>query len=246
MKQPLLNIKNLSYSIENKPILSDISLHVSAGEFVCLTGPSGCGKSTLASIIAGLIKPTAGTVEIDSTRKNCVTLVSQENTLFPWKTIRQNMLLGMYGQPRTPDEKMKKAETVLLEFGLGDHIDLYPGQLSGGLKQRAHIARSLLYGAEIVILDEPFSALDDQTRRHMQQALLAIWEKLGLTIIFITHYLAESIIVSDTIYVMKPHPGEIVERIHVDLPRPRRREDRTKKAFRDIEDRLFTKLKEFV
>lgn len=152
----------------------------------------------------------------------------------------------MYGQSGTKEEKMEKAETVLQEFGLVEHIDLYPGQLSGGLKQRAHIARSLLYGAEIVILDEPFSALDDQTRRHMQQALLAIWQKLGLTIIFITHYLAESIILSDTIYVMKPRPGEIVEKIEVTLPRPRKREDRAKKSFRDIEDRLFEKLKEFV
>ena len=230
--------------------LSDITFSIKKGEFVCLTGPSGCGKSTLAAIMSGLIAPTNGAIQFDgSTAQHTlkkVTLVSQEDTLFPWKNVFDNIMLGMYSQHISENDKKEKAAFIMNEFGLEKHAHLYPGQLSGGLKQRLNIARAIAYAPEVLILDEPFSALDIETKTRVQNSLLRVWKELKLTIVYITHSISESVVLSDTIYVMRPSPGEIVLKVSVDLPRPRDGEVRRSKAFLEYETTLFQKLKEFV
>jgi NitT/TauT family transport system ATP-binding protein len=205
--------------------LRDIALKIHRRELVCVIGPSGCGKSTLIRIIAGLDEPTTGRMLVDGkeTSGPCPErgMVFQGYTLFPWLTVKRNVMFGleMGGMDRT------QAEGEALQWidlvGLTRFKDAYPAQLSGGMKQRVAIARALAPNPRVLLMDEPFGALDAQTRAQMQAHLLEIWRNVDVTILFITHDLDEAIFLADRIVVLKAHPGEIQEIIEVPVPRPR-------------------------
>jgi NitT/TauT family transport system ATP-binding protein len=205
--------------------LRDISFRVHRREFVCVIGPSGCGKSTLIRILAGLEEPTSGKVLLDGHEVRGPGpdrgMVFQSYTLFPWLTVTRNVMFGleMKGLPT------QQAESEALQWidlvGLSRFKNAYPTQLSGGMKQRTAIARALAAQPRILLMDEPFGALDAQTRCHMQEHLLEIWRNVDITILFITHDLDEAILLADRILVFKASPGEVQELIEVPVPRPR-------------------------
>jgi NitT/TauT family transport system ATP-binding protein len=205
--------------------LHDISLRIHRRELVCVIGPSGCGKSTLIRIVAGLDEPTAGRMLVDGRE---VTgpgpdrgMVFQGYTLFPWLTVKRNVMFGleMAGMGREIAEAEARQWIALV--GLNKFSDCFPHQLSGGMKQRVAIARALAPNPRVLLMDEPFGALDAQTRAQMQAHLIEIWRNVDVTILFITHDLDEAIFLADRIVVLKAHPGEIQEIIEVPVPRPR-------------------------
>ncbi len=220
----------------------DASLKVSRGEFVTLVGPSGCGKSTLLNIIAGLIEPTDGRILIDgqeeANRRRHFGYMFQRDLLLPWRNIRANVALGIevLGVPKRKAREM--AGTILDEFGLGGFADKYPVQLSGGMRQRAAFMRTLLCQREILLLDEPFGALDALTRSVMQEWLLKLWGRHHHTIIFITHDIEEAVFLSDRILTMSARPGRIKNEFRVDLPRPRDHTILTTPAFTALKQRV--------
>ena len=203
----------------------DVSLQVQPSEFVSLIGPSGCGKSTILSIVAGFLKPTSGEATVDGAK---ITkpgsdrgVVFQQYSLFPWLSVRRNVEFGlkMAGEPRTTREQ--KARTLLGLAGLLAFEDHYPDQLSGGMKQRIGIVRALATSPQVLLMDEPFGALDTQTRVVMQEILTNMWQQFRISVLFITHDIEESVFLSDRIYVMTSRPGRIKAEIKVPLPRPR-------------------------
>ena len=205
--------------------LREVSFRVHRREFVCVIGPSGCGKSTLIRMVAGLDHPTSGRMLLDGRE---VTgpgpdrgMVFQGYTLFPWLTVTQNVMFGleMQGVDRTSAESRAREWIDLV--GLGRFATAYPAQLSGGMKQRTAIARALAANPRILLMDEPFGALDAQTRAQMQMHLMEIWRNVDVTILFITHDLDEAILLADRILVLKANPGEVQELIEVPVPRPR-------------------------
>ncbi len=205
--------------------LRDISLKIHRREFVCVIGPSGCGKSTLIRIIAGLDEPTSGRMLVDGkeTSGPCPErgMVFQGYTLFPWLTVRRNVMFGLEMEGMDRPEAEREALQWIDLVGLGRFKDAYPSQLSGGMKQRVAIARALAPNPRVLLMDEPFGALDAQTRAQMQSHLLEIWRNVEVTILFITHDLDEAIFLADRIVVLKANPGEVQEIIEVPVPRPR-------------------------
>jgi NitT/TauT family transport system ATP-binding protein len=207
--------------------LTDISLRVEDGEFVSILGPSGCGKSTLLYIVGGFIAPTAGAAKVDG---KPVTgpgpdrgPVFQEFALFPWKTVLGNVMYGLVQRGAARQEARARARELLALVHLGAYEDFYPKELSGGMKQRVALARTLAYRPSILLMDEPFGALDAQTRTRLQNDLLEIWERDRKTVLFVTHSVEEAVFLSDRVAVMTRSPGRIKEVIAIDLPRPRRR-----------------------
>lgn len=204
--------------------LDDIALSVREGEFVCIVGPSGCGKSTLLRILAGLEEPSSGEVRIDVARNDrpVNSMVFQEQSTFPWMTVRENTAFGL--DMRRVDKRTRD-ETVgyyLQKVGLGGFADAYPHQLSGGMKQRVCLARALANGAEVLLMDEPFASLDEQTKILMQEELLRVWEEeRGRTVVFITHSIDEAVMLADVVVVMSARPGRIKAVIPVPFQRPR-------------------------
>jgi len=205
--------------------LRDINFKAHRREFVCVIGPSGCGKSTLIRILAGLESQTTGEVLLDG---NPVTgpgsergMVFQGYTLFPWLTVKKNVMFGPEMNNRGGLEAEREALQWLDLVGLEKFADAYPHQLSGGMKQRVAIARALVNQPRILLMDEPFGALDAQTRLKMQSHLLDIWKNIDITVLFITHDLDEAIFLADRILVLKANPGEVSELIEVNVPRPR-------------------------
>lgn len=233
-------IENLSKSFPKEDggviwALKDINLEIQDKEFVCLVGPSGCGKTTLLRIIAGLETPTTGRVIVDG---NEVTgpdprrgMVFQEYSLFPWRKVIDNIAFGLEMRGVEKEERRKKAERYLEMVGLSQFRDAYPYELSGGMRQRVAIARALANDPDVLLMDEPFGALDAQTRNRMQGELLSIWEKTKKTIIFITHSVDEAVYLSDRIVVLTPRPGSIREIVEIPWPRPR---DRTSSEFAEV------------
>ncbi|HEX8601473.1 MAG TPA: ABC transporter ATP-binding protein [Pseudoduganella sp.] len=208
--------------------VQDVSLHIRPGEFICVLGPSGCGKSTLLGGLAGHWQPSGGSIRVDG---DTVAgphpdrgLVFQQHTLFPWKKVLDNVAFGlkMKGVDRT--ERRQRARDMLKLVGLEGFEDRYPVQLSGGMQQRVEIARVLINGPRVMLMDEPFGALDAQTRLKMQELLLDVWTRVKTTIVFITHDIDEALFLADRILVMSPRPGRIIEEIHLDFPRPRNAE----------------------
>ena len=205
--------------------LNKINLQIHRREFVTAIGPSGCGKTTLIRILAGLEFPTSGNVLLEGKKMEGPSaergMVFQDYTLFPWLSVKKNVMFGLeikgLGTLKAEAEAMEWLEIV----GLAKFADAYPGQLSGGMKQRVAIARSLANRPEILFLDEPFGALDAQTRASMQAYLLKIWQNVDVTIFFVTHDLDEAVYLSDRILVLRANPGEIDELIEVPVPRPR-------------------------
>ena len=207
--------------------LAPLSLGIESGRFVSLVGPSGCGKSTLFNIIAGLQYPTEGRVMIggeDATGTiGRVGYMLQKDMLLPWRTVLDNVILGMEIQNVPKAEARERALPLLQRYGLGGFESLYPNSLSGGMRQRAALLRTLLFDTDVILLDEPFGALDAQTKQQMQEWLLQLWSDFGKTIVFVTHDVEEAIYLSDDVHVMGTRPGRIVETIAVPLPRPRDR-----------------------
>jgi NitT/TauT family transport system ATP-binding protein len=207
--------------------LSDISLTVPDGEFVSILGPSGCGKSTLLYIVGGFVAPSSGTVRVDGKE---VTgpgpdrgPVFQEFALFPWKTVLGNVSYGLLQQGETRAAAEAKARDLLAMVHLGGYEHFYPKELSGGMKQRVAIARTLAYGPRILLMDEPFGALDAHTRTRLQRDLLEIWERDRKTVLFVTHSVDEAVLLSDRVVVLSAAPGRIKTIVTIDLPRPRDR-----------------------
>jgi NitT/TauT family transport system ATP-binding protein len=224
--------------------LADVSFAVEEGRFVTLVGPSGCGKSTLLQILAGLIAATSGVARIDGERirapmPNKIGMVFQDPTLLPWKTALANVEfpLDLRGVDRTL--RRRRCSALLDLVGLSEFADHYPHELSGGMRQRVAIARGLAQDPRLILMDEPFAALDEQTRTRMGHDLLDIWQKTGKTVFFITHSLTEAIYLSDVVLVMSPRPGRIIETIAIDFPRPRELDMIGSEAFGRIRNRIW-------
>jgi NitT/TauT family transport system ATP-binding protein len=218
---------SLSYDSIEGPVqaVADTQIHVKPGEFVSIVGPSGCGKSTLLNAVAGFLKPTTGIVTVDGEKVNGPSaergMVFQQYSLFPWKTVRENVEFGlkMRGMPRSQRERA--ARTLLGLAGLDAFEKHYPEKLSGGMKQRVGIVRALATGPKVLLLDEPFGALDAQTRVIMQQILTNMWQRLKISVLFVTHDIDEAIFLSDRVYCMTARPGSIKAEIPIPLERPR-------------------------
>ena len=245
-REVILEVKDLYKTFESPQgevtALKNINFQTHRREFVCVIGPSGCGKSTLIRILAGLESPSSGQVLLDGQPKSDPGpdrgMVFQGYTLFPWLTIKKNVMFGlqMSGKSRV------NAESEALQWidlvGLSKFVDAYPHQLSGGMKQRVAIARALANQPRILLMDEPFGALDAQTRFKMQTNLIDIWRNIDITILFITHDLDEAIYLADRILVLKAHPGEVQELIEVPVPRPRNPEQFLSPEFLATKKRL--------
>jgi NitT/TauT family transport system ATP-binding protein len=207
--------------------VQDVSLTIGKGRFVCLLGPSGCGKSTLLNMAAGFIKPTAGLILTDGVPISGPGadrgVVFQEYALFPWYTVLENVELGPRSKNVPKPQRQEIAERFLTMVGLIDHRHKYPKELSGGMRQRAAIARTLANEPPIILMDEPFGALDAQTREGLQDQLLEIWAATHITVVFVTHSLNEAVILADEIAILAAHPGRLVQIVRVDLRRPRSR-----------------------
>jgi NitT/TauT family transport system ATP-binding protein len=224
--------------------LADVSFSVEEGQFVTLVGPSGCGKSTLLQILAGLIAATSGEARIEGERicapmPEKIGMVFQDPTLLPWKTALANVEfpLDLRGIDRTA--RRKRCAALLELVGLREFADHYPHELSGGMRQRVAIARGLAQDPRLILMDEPFAALDEQTRTRMGHDLLDIWAKTGKTVFFITHSLTEAIYLSDVVLVMSPRPGQVIDTIAIDFPRPREVDIIGSEAFGRIRNRIW-------
>ncbi len=217
--------KSFDYKDKRLIVLENIDLHLKANEFVCLVGASGCGKSTLLKVIAGLEKPSSGQILVD----NDVVLgpgadrgmIFQSYTLFPWLSVADNIGFGSEIQKLSNSERKQKIAYYLEVVGLTRFADAYPKQLSGGMKQRVAIARALANNPEVLLMDEPFGALDAQTKEQMQQFMQQLWEQTQMTVLMVTHDVEEAIFLSQRIYVMGSQPGCIREEVQINLPQHR-------------------------
>ena len=246
MQRPKIEVRGLSQIFDGHDgasvaALDGVDLAIAERTFVSLLGPSGCGKSTIFNIIAGLQAPTAGEVFLDGepiTRMvGFVGYMLQKDLLLPWRTVLDNVILGMeiHHVPRA--EARKRAQVVLERYGLAGFERQYPAALSGGMRQRAALMRTLLYDTEVILLDEPFGALDAQTRATMQEWLLSLWTDFDKTVVFVTHDVEEAVYLSDRIFVMSPRPGRIKDVIEVAIPRPRPRNTVDTPEFLEIKQR---------
>ena len=216
-----------AHTANNHLALSDISLQIAEGEFVSIVGPSGCGKSTLLYMVGGFVAPSRGAVSVAG---KPVTgpgpdrgPVFQEFALFPWKTVLGNVMYGLLQQGVSRPEAEAKARALISLVRLTGYERFYPKELSGGMKQRVAIARTLAYGPTILLMDEPFGALDAHTRTGLQNELLEIWERDRKTVLFVTHSVEEAVFLSDRVVVLTRSPGRVKATVDIDLPRPRRR-----------------------
>jgi NitT/TauT family transport system ATP-binding protein len=218
---------DLTYATSRGPLeaLKALSFDVAAGEFVSILGPSGCGKSTLLKLVTGLISPTAGTIRLagDPVRgpRREVGIVFQQPTLLPWKTVIENVLVPIRAMGMDVGAKRGGALELLDMMKLGKFTRHYPSELSGGMQQRVGIARCLIHDPTLLLMDEPFAALDALTRESMMDELQRIWMTTGKSVLFITHSIPEAVYLSDRIIVLSPRPGRVLHTLNVDLPRPR-------------------------
>jgi NitT/TauT family transport system ATP-binding protein len=227
--------------------LRDTSLEVRRGELLALIGPSGCGKSTLLSILGGLVTPTSGQVEVAGQlvrgpMPRRIAFVFQENALLPWNTILENVVVGMIFQGVPRPEREARARASLEAVGLKDFMQHYPGQLSGGMRQRAALARALSLQTDILLMDEPFGALDEQTRMILGEDLSVLLASAGKTIVFVTHSLGEAVFLADRVAVFSARPGTIKTVIDVDEPHPRRPDFVTSAKFAALRNELYALL----
>ncbi|MFY9414629.1 MAG: ABC transporter ATP-binding protein [Tepidanaerobacteraceae bacterium] len=222
-----INMEKLTkifYTNQKKVVaLDNIDLSVKEGEFLCIVGPSGCGKTTLLRILAGLEKQTWGKLVIRSKNpeKPLTSMVFQGDSVFPWMTVKENVAYGLRIKGLPKSERLRIAGRYIKLMGLEGFADAFPHQLSGGMKQRINVARAFVSDPEILLMDEPFGALDEQNRLLLQQELLKIWEGSGKTSLFITHSIDEALVLADRIMVMTAHPGKVKAIVPVNIPRPR-------------------------
>jgi NitT/TauT family transport system ATP-binding protein len=248
----LIEVSSLSHVYNGAqgavPALHDISLSVPAGRFVVIVGPSGCGKTSLLMMLAGLRAQTQGTIlchgrPIPEPDPDRVGVIFQEASLYPWLTALDNIEfpLSLRGAPR--QERRRRAEAMLRLVGLEGFGERFPHELSGGMKQRVAIARGLVQDPPVLLMDEPFAALDEQTRMTMGHELLRIWSTTSKTVVFITHSLTEAVYLADEVLVMSARPGRIIDRIPVTLPRPRTYEMMATDVFGRLRDRIWQQIR---
>lgn len=237
-----IEVTGISSKYEDLRVLEDISLFADERELVSILGPSGCGKSTLFNIISGLIKPDAGKVLIngeDHTGKpGRVSYMHQKDLLFPWRTIMDNVIIPLVIRGEAIEKARAQADKYFSVFGLEGFQDRYPSQLSGGMRQRAALLRTYMFKSDIMLLDEPFGGLDAITRRKMQEWLLQVLEKLGSTILFITHDIDEAIFLSDRIYLFTERPASVRRVFTVDIDRPRGSKTFTSDRFNRLKESI--------
>lgn len=226
----MIQIKNIFFSHKtadgvNIPTLEDVCLYIRENEFISIIGPSGCGKTTLLEIIAGLTQPDSGTISIKTNKGNqkfgWAGYMSQSDTLLPWRTVAQNVGIGLEIKNIPKNSYKKRVSHLIEKVGLKGNETRYPSELSGGMKKRVDLIRTLAFDPKVLLLDEPFGALDAQTRETLQQDLLSLWRSEKKTIVFITHDLIEAIMLSDRIFMMGKKPSKIIKVFDIDIPRPR-------------------------
>jgi NitT/TauT family transport system ATP-binding protein len=226
--------------------LADVALTVEAEEFVALLGPSGCGKSTLLNLIAGLSSPTSGQVWFDGeppAGRTVAAMVFQEFALFPWRTVQRNVEFGLEEARVPADERARRAGRYIELTGLVGFETRYPHQLSGGMRQRVGIARALAVEPAVLLMDEPFSALDAQTRQLMQEELLGIWERTRKTILYVTHNIQEAVYMADRVVVLSRRPGQVLAEVKIELDRPRTEAMIGEPAFVQAAERIWQLIK---
>jgi ABC-type nitrate/sulfonate/bicarbonate transport system ATPase subunit len=241
----MVSISNVGVSFERGAsvidVLRGIDLEVFQGEFVCILGPSGCGKSTLLSLIGGFLEPTEGAVTIEGETVGGPDprriLVFQERGVFPWLTVRGNIGFGLFRL--TKEERERRIEHYVRLVGLNGFEDAYPAELSGGMKQRVEVARALAVNPDMLLLDEPFGALDSITRLVMRRELLRIWQAEQKTIVFVTHDIDESVQLADRVVVLSTRPASIRRIVEIDVPRPR---DISSRRYLNLRDAIFEEL----
>jgi ABC-type nitrate/sulfonate/bicarbonate transport system ATPase subunit len=238
----LLRLRNVEKVFGDTVALAPTSLEIAAGSFVAIVGPSGCGKSTLFNVIAGLLQPEQGEVELDGRLINGATghvgYMLQKDLLVPWRTVEDNITMAARLTRRVTNDDRLEARRVAHQYGLGEFLRHYPSALSGGMRQRVAFMRTLVTHQPLLLLDEPFGALDAQTRLEMQQWLLQVWRETGRTVLFITHDVDESIFLSDRILVMSPRPGRVVADISNPLGRPRTFDSLTDPHFVEVKSQI--------
>ena len=230
------------------PVLDGVGFTVREGEFVSVIGPSGCGKTTLLNCVAGLDEPSNGSVELDGSsvqhRLGMVGFMPQKDLLLPWRTVLDNAILGLELMGRPRSGARRRAMELMETFGLSGFEKQYPTALSGGMRQRAAFLRTLLADQDLVLLDEPFGALDALTRSRMQEWLLNLWDSLGKTIVLITHDVEEAVLLADRVYVLTARPARVKLVMDVDLPRPRYYQMVTNESFVRLKGTLLASLRE--
>jgi len=239
---PKLEIDGVTRRFEDTVALAPVQLAVDAGEFVSIVGPSGCGKSTLFNIVSGILRPTSGVVRIDGAdvtgQTGHVGYMLQKDLLLPWRTVLENITLGSSLHGRVSDEELERGLALARRYGLGDFVHHYPHALSGGMRQRVALMRTLAMARDLMLLDEPFGALDSQTRLEMQRWLMSVWQEQQRTVVFVTHDIDEAIFLADRVVVMSPRPGRVREILDVDLPRPRTLDVLTSAPFSALKARI--------
>jgi NitT/TauT family transport system ATP-binding protein len=250
---PFIQARNISLCFQPKdrePVtaLSSFNLEVTKGEFVSIVGPSGCGKSTFLNIVLGLIKPDTGEIRLNDVPIRGPgqerAMVFQEFGLLPWRTVAANVELGLELKGVRAEQRAERAQELIRLVGLAGFERHYPHELSGGMKQRVGLARALATEPEVLLMDEPFAALDAQTRDLMQAELLQIWERTRKTVLFVTHSIEEAAYLSDRVIVMTARPGRTKNILKVNLPRPRDYEMRLSAEFNDIKADIWNTLKD--
>lgn len=227
----MLEVTDLSKSFETDKgpvqVLGDLSFTVEQGQFVCIVGPSGCGKTTLLRSLAGLQPPTSGTIRLDGSlvtrppENMAVVFQDYKSSLMPWLTVRKNILLPLRHQRLAKSTRAELIEHSAESVGLGDHLDHYPWQLSGGMQQRVAIARAIAYRPEVMLMDEPFASVDAQTRADLEDLVLRVREEYGMTILLVTHDVDEAVYLADRVLVIGRRPSRVVEQVEINLPSER-------------------------
>ena len=227
VRKPLISLKGVGLTFGSHEVLRDIDVEIGEGEFVCVIGPSGCGKTTLLRILSGLIQASRGTVsyrgKVQTEPASDIAIVFQDyaNALLPWRTAAQNVSLALEAAGTSRAERKPRIAELLDKVGLSKHADKYPSEMSGGMQQRLQIARCLAQNPSVILMDEPFGALDAMTRQKLQDEILSIVSDSNVTAFFVTHDLEEAIYLGDRVIALEPNPGRIAELIDVPLARPR-------------------------
>lgn len=238
----VITLQHVSKTFRDKngvlDVLEDIQTDIMPQEFLCVLGPSGCGKTTLLRLLAGLIEPSGGKLILPDSHNLRIGLVFQQSNLMPWRTVLDNILLPLELRGVDHDEAMAEAEALIELVGLQEFTSVWPASLSGGMAQRVAIARALIQDPDLLLLDEPFGALDALTREKMGAELLRIWQARRKTVVMITHSISESLLLADRVLVLSQRPGTVLLDMKVDLPRPRGEDVRYSRKFQDMAKKI--------